>query len=339
MSVQLQATPSEVILGLKSLQLRCSYTTATGEFVTGVNIQAKINGQLKSLALFYTPLVPLNATLTTDGNYLTNRVTLTNPTTTGTDYAAIQFSEIACEDEKEYMCQVPYAGSSGISTANSSVAYINVRANPEKPDSVPSYVPSAGIEEGTTVVFTCTGNVGKPEGKFRWVRYRRNSNGVIIQETSYETETTTAFKIPWTCTFTGTSQLTLKMEQLDNNAVVRCQIVYQDVPQGRLYKQTYPINVYYSVRNVQVTKSSTNPIFSEGAGPITLTCKSDGNPAGTRYTWHKQSEANLLLWIGSTYFINNVVVNETDTYICVAQNSFNGQTFNMNTSIHIQIGE
>lgn len=127
MSVQLQATPSEVILGLTSLQLRCSYTTATGEFVTGVNMQAKINGQFKSLALFYTPSVPLNATLTTDGNYLTNRVTLTNPTNTVTDYAVIKFSVIACEDEKEHMCQVPYAGSSRSSTENSSVAYINVR--------------------------------------------------------------------------------------------------------------------------------------------------------------------------------------------------------------------
>ncbi|XP_071176529.1 CD166 antigen-like [Mytilus edulis] len=341
MSVQLQATPSEVILGLRSLQLICSYTTATGEFVTGVNIQAKINGQFKSLALFYTPLVPLNATLTTDGNYLTNRVTLTNPTTTGTDYAVIQFSEIACEDEKEYMCQVPYTGSSGSSTENSSVAYINVRVNPEKPDSVPSYEPSGGIEEGNDVIFTCTGNVGKPQGKFRWVRYRRNSNGVIIQETPYESETTTAFQIPWPwiCTLRGTSSLTLKIEQLDNNVIVRCQIVYQNVTKGSLYKQTYPINVYYSVRNVQVSKSSTNTFFAIGAGPITLKCTSDGNPAVTDYTWYKESKYYVPIGTGSIYVINNVVVNETDTYICVAQNSFNGRTFNMNNSIHIQIGE
>ncbi|XP_052059698.1 uncharacterized protein LOC127700327 [Mytilus californianus] len=339
-SVQIQAAPSDGILGPTSLQLKCSFTTLTGEIVTGVNIQAKINGQFKNIAIFYTPSLPLNASLTTDGNYLTNRVTLTNPTTSSADSAVIQFSQIACEDENEYMCNVAYAGSGGSTSENSGVAAnIIVKGNPEEPDNVPVYVPSAGIEEGNTVVFTCTGNVGKPQGKFRWVRYRRNSNGATIQETPYETETTTATQMPGTCTFNGTSQLTLKMEQEDNNAVVRCQVVYQEVPQGSLYKQTDDINVYYSVRNVQVTKSPTNPSFAEGAGPITLTCTSEGNPAviNTGYTWYKESNTSVSLGTGSTYVISNVVVNETDNYICVAQNSFNGQTFNMNNSIHIQI--
>ncbi|CAG2206716.1 unnamed protein product [Mytilus edulis] len=233
-----------------------------------------------------------------------------------TNSASIQFSEIACEDENEYMCQVAYASTGGSKTTDSGVANISVKGNPERPDSVPSYVPSAGIEEGNNVVFTCTGNVGKPAGKFRWVRYRRNSNGDTIQETPYESETTTATVMPGTCTSNGTSSLTLKMEQIDNNAVVR-----------------------YSVRNVQVTKFPSNPTFAEGAEPITLTCTSAGNPAviNTGYTWYKESRTSVSLGTGSTYVINNVVVNETDNYICVAQNSFNGQTFNTNNSIHVQI--
>ncbi|XP_063442059.1 uncharacterized protein LOC134722372 [Mytilus trossulus] len=235
------------------------------------------------------------------------------------------------------MCQVAYVGSSGSTTVDSGVANINVQGNPEQPDRRPVYIPSAGIKEGNNVVFTCTGNVGKPQGKFRWVRYRRNSDGVTIQETPYEQETTTAAVMSGTCTYNGTSSLTLKMEQIDNNAVVRCQVVYQNVPQGILYKQTEGVNVYYSVRNVQVTKSPSNPTFAEGAGPITLTCTSDGNPTVTDYTWHKESNTSVSLWTSSYYVINNVVVNETDNYICVAQNSFNGQTFNMNNSIHIQI--
>ncbi|XP_071175290.1 uncharacterized protein [Mytilus edulis] len=339
-NVQMQATPSDGILGQNYLQLRCSYTTVAGEFVAGVNIQAKINGQFKTIATFYTPSVPLNASLTTDGNYLTDRVALTNPTTTSlTDSALMQFSEITCEDEKEYMCQVAYVSSSGSTTSNSGVVNINVKGNPELPDKVPVYVPSAGIEEGNNVVFTCTGNVGKPQGKFRWVRYRRNSNDVIIHETPYESETTTTVQMPGTCTFNGTSQLTLKMEQIDNNVVVRCQVVYQDLPQGSLYVQTNGVNVYYSVRNVQVTKSPSNPSFADGAGPVMLTCTSDGNPAvtNTGYTWYKESRYYVSLGTGSTYVINNVVVNETDNYICAAQNSFNGQTFNMKNAIHIQI--
>ncbi|XP_076110616.1 uncharacterized protein LOC143079262 [Mytilus galloprovincialis] len=332
-SVQIQATPSEGILGQTSLQLRCSYAPVAGEYVTALDLQAKLNGQFKNIATFYTPSVPLNATLTTDGKYLSNRVTLTNPTTYLTDSALMQFSQIACEDETEYMCQVSYAGSGGSIIANSGVANIIVKGNPERPDSVPSYVPSAGIEEGNNVVFICTGNVGKPQGKFRWVRYRRNSNGVIIQETPYETETTTATLMSGTCTSNGTSSLTLKMEQLDNNDVVRCQVVYQDVPQESLYKQTEGINVYYSVRNVQVTKNSINPTFAEGAGPLTLTCTSDGNPAVTDYTWHKESNTSVSLGTGSIYVISNVV----DKYICVASNSFNGKSFKMNNAILIQI--
>ncbi|XP_063416814.1 uncharacterized protein LOC134699060 [Mytilus trossulus] len=341
-NVQMQATPSDGILGQTYLQLRCSYSTVTGEFVTGLNFQAKINGQFKNIAIFNTPVVPLNATLTPDGNYLTDRVTLTNPTSSLTTSAIMQFSQIACEDEKEYMCQVAYVSSSGrINTAYSGVAYINVKGNPEQPDILPSYVPSAGIEEGNNVVFTCTGDVGKPQGMFRWVRYRRNSNDVTVQETPYESKITTAAVMPGTCTYNGTSSLTLKMTQIDNNAVVRCQVVYQDVPQGSLYKQTFPINVYYSVRNVQVTQSPINPTFAEGAGPITLTCTSDGNPASINidYTWHKESNTSVTLGTGPTYVINDVVVNETDNYICVVKNSFNGQTYNMNNYLRIQIGE
>ncbi|XP_052059567.1 uncharacterized protein LOC127700198 isoform X2 [Mytilus californianus] len=339
-NVQIQATPSDGILGQTSLQLRCSYTAVTGEYVTGATIQAKINGQFKNIATFYTPSVPLNASLTTDGNYLTNRVTLTNPTTNMIDSAVIQFSQIACADENEYICQVAYAGSDGSTSASSGVANINVKGNPKQPDSVPSYVPSAGIEEGNDVVFKCTGNVGKPQGRFKWMRYRRNTNGDTLQETPYESETTTAVQMTGTCTFNGSSQLTLHMEQLDTNAVVRCQVIYQDVPQGSLYRQTDGINVYYSVRNVQVTKSPIIPTFTEGAGLIILTtCTSDGNPAvtNTGYTWYKEFNTSVPIWTGPTFFITNVVVNKTYNYICVAQNSFNGQTFKMINSIHIQI--
>ncbi|CAC5404253.1 unnamed protein product [Mytilus coruscus] len=296
-NVQIKATPAEGILGQTSLLLRCSYTAVTGEFVTGLYIQAKINGRFKSIATFYTPSVPFNATLTTDGNYLSNRVTLTNPTTTSTDSAIIQFYQIACEDEKEYMCEVAYAGSGGSTSASSGVANINIKGNPEEPDREPVYVSSAGIGEDSNVVFTCTGNVDKPQGRFRWVSYRRNSNGATIQETPYESVTTTAVEMQGTCTFNGTSQLTLKMEQLDNNAIVRCQVVYQNIPHGFLYRQTDGINVYYSVRNVQVTMSPIIPTFVEGARPITLTCTSGGNPAvtNTGYTWYKKSNTSVRL--------------------------------------------
>ncbi|CAC5377951.1 unnamed protein product [Mytilus coruscus] len=214
-------------------------------------------------------------------NVVLQLVTLTNPTTSSTDSALIQFSQIACEDETEFMCQVAYAGSVGSTSTDSDVANISVKGNPEQPDREPVYVPSAGIEEGNDVVFTCTGNLGKPQGKFRWFQ----------------------------------------------NVFLNDSRAYNHDSEDR-------------VRNVQVTKSPIIPTFAEGAGPITLTCSSDGNPVRTNigYTWYKEFNTSVPLGTGPTYVINNVVVNKTDNYICVAQNSFNGQTFNMNNTIHIQIG-
>ena len=98
------------------------------------------------------------------------------------------------------------------------------------------FAPTAGIEEGQTIVFTCTGNVGKPQGRFRWIRIRGN------QEQIFDDETTTATFMPGTCTYNGTSTFTMTMTPEDKDVVVRCQIMYENF--AKQNRQTQPIDVY-----------------------------------------------------------------------------------------------
>ena len=71
-----------------------------------------------------------------------------------------------------------------------------------------------------------------------------------------------------------------------------------------------------------------------------MTCTAHGNPAPTSqdYTWYKESDINKPLGTGTTYTIQNVVVNETDNYVCLVMNSFNGKKFNDSDKAHIRIG-
>jgi hypothetical protein len=101
------------------------------------------------------------------------------------------------------------------------------------PDNVPAWTPESGIEEGTAVTFTCTGNVGKPAGRFKWTKYTGST------PTFYNDATTTAVKMHGTCTFNGTSMLTIKLAAEDNNAVIRCE-VEQELATSDMYRQSQP---------------------------------------------------------------------------------------------------
>ncbi|XP_063439723.1 uncharacterized protein LOC134721008 [Mytilus trossulus] len=330
------STVGHAVLGPSDLELRCSYNPESGDDIYSIDISAELNGQYRTIVAFYPENKRKDGRLRMDGNYLNGRVTMNNPNQSS-DVAVLIFNQTECIDETMYKCRVTYDSNIGTQNQESNATAIYLEGRPTVPDSVPSYIPSAGIEEGMSVVFTCTGNLGKPMGKFRWIVYRRNANGSMpIQVSLYDNVTTTGLEIPGTCTFNGTSQLTLQAESLDNNAVVRCEVVYQDVPQD-LYQQSN-INVYYSVRNVTVTKSYLHYTF--GPGRTTLTCTSDGNPAvrNDDYKWYKMSQQNTVIETGFQ-LLTNATVGESDVYICVAQNSYNGKTFSSNSSIQIKIGK
>ena len=113
------------------------------------------------------------------------------------------------------------------------MVYLSRIGKPAIPDNVPTWTPESGIEEGTNVTFICTGNVGKPAGKFKWTKYRGATSTV------YNDAITTAVEIPGTCTFNGTSMLTIKIEAEDNNAVIKCE-VEQELATSDMYQQSQP---------------------------------------------------------------------------------------------------
>ena len=86
------------------------------------------------------------------------------------------------------------------------------------------------------MTFTCTGNVGKPAGRFKWTKYRGTTSTV------YNDTTTTPEEMPGTCTFNGTSMLTIKLEAEDNNAVIKCE-VEQELATIDMHRQSQPDNL------------------------------------------------------------------------------------------------
>ena len=116
------------------------------------------------------------------------------------------------------------------------MVYLSHIGKPAKPDNVPTWIPESGIEEGTNVTFTCTGNVGKPAGKFKWTKYRDTTSIV------YNDATPTVEEMPGTCTINGTSKLTIKLEAEDNNAVIRCE-VEQELATPDMYTESQPDNL------------------------------------------------------------------------------------------------
>jgi hypothetical protein len=93
------------------------------------------------------------------------------------------------------------------------------------------------------------------------------------------------------------------------------------------------------VRNIGITKSPIRHIYAEGATSITLECSAEGNPT-PNFTWHKDSDMNTTLVKGETYTLsqNEVIVNNTGKYVCVAYNIVNGKRHELTEVQNIQIG-
>ena len=323
----------EGILGPSNLQLSCVYTVGSGKKIIGSNIQAEINGVFENIASF-DPLEP-DPIFLPNGTYLSLRANLSSSTSSlpNTYISILTFNQIKCEDDKKYKCLVSIKTNGVFSTEISAATRIVVKDKPAIPDNVPTWTPESGIEEGTDVTFTCTGNVGNPAGKFKWTKYRGST------ATFYNNATTTAVEMSGTCTFSGTSMLTIKLEAEDNNAVIRCE-VEQELATSDMYTESQPdsLVVYYKVRNIGITKSPNRTNYAEGATSITLECSAEGNPAPD-FTWHKDSDMNTTLVTGKTFTLsqNDVIVNNTGNYVCVGYNTFNGKQHELTAVQHIQI--
>ena len=104
-SIQIHAN-KEGILGPSDLQLRCNYTPDNGKPVSGSNIQAKINDVFKTIASFEKDSNGDDPKFSSNGNYLSSRANLSNPTPSLPNTVILTFNQIECEDEREYRCTV-----------------------------------------------------------------------------------------------------------------------------------------------------------------------------------------------------------------------------------------
>jgi len=122
------------------------------------------------------------------------------------------------------------------------ICFVFTKAKPLMPNPV-VVEPNTFVEGNEGLKFTCSGNIGKPAGKFKWTKYI-GSTGYPISTRA----TTTATQEPNGCTFKGVSTITLPMTRTDNQNIIRCTVDSHDAlptsETDKLFTQTDKITVY-----------------------------------------------------------------------------------------------
>ncbi|XP_065154847.1 B-cell receptor CD22 isoform X3 [Paramisgurnus dabryanus] len=95
------------------------------------------------------------------------------------------------------------------------------------------------------------------------------------------------------------------------------------------------LDVRYRPQNVQIIVFPSKEI--EEGDSLTLTCKSNANPAVTNYTWFKISDTNTsYIGYGSKYSLTIVSQKDAGRYLCVAVNDVGSQN---STVIELKVKE
>ncbi|CAG2199642.1 unnamed protein product [Mytilus edulis] len=286
------------------------------------------------------------------GEYLRGRVTMTNITQESTEATTI-LNELKCTDQNQYRCKVTYLNKDNeVDSEISLPTTIIVTAKERKPHisnftrktiklrSILTNMTNDVINrteiyrEGDIVTFVCTGNVGRPPGNILWQKMYLHE----IKSLTYDKETvqqTEAFY--WECSFNITSYFTIQLSANDFNARIRC-VVVSPYGNGSLYVNTVPLNFHFGVRHVFINILPERQIFDTTINNITLMCNGDGNPKPT-YTWYKRKNKNNILSTSNKYVINDVIQNNSGTYICEVYNFISGETYTASTSVKIAIIE
>ncbi|CAG2251548.1 unnamed protein product [Mytilus edulis] len=194
-------------------------------------------------------------------------------------------------------------------------------------NSVPSF------REGDTVQFTCTGNIGKPPGRFVWQLIPEQGEPIVY----YNETTVVVDKIPDICSFRGTSNLTVEITAEYFKAKVQCFEESQADVLG-MFVETEPLYVSYTVRHINITKQPNQPQYDHKTPTITLTCTGDGNPKPT-YKWFRQENRRNIISSTNLYIIEDVIQNNSGLYICEAYNTLEDVKYYANNSVQIEIGE
>ncbi|VDI17039.1 Hypothetical predicted protein [Mytilus galloprovincialis] len=191
--------------------------------------------------------------------------------------------------------------------------------------------PVSSFREGDTIQFTCTGNIGKPPGKFIWQIIPQQGEPIVY----YNETTVVVDQIPDTCSFRGTSNLTVEITADHLKAKVRCfEESLADVK--GMFVETEPLDVYYTVREPYITKQPNQEQYDKKTPLITLTCKGDGNPQPT-YKWFRQENRRRILSSTNLYIIEDVVQNNSGVYICEVYNTIDEIEYNANSTVKIDI--
>lgn len=94
------------------------------------------------------------------------------------------------------------------------------------------------LREWVTVIFTCTGNIGRPPGKLIWQKISPQQHTSI----TYSNETTEIEETPEICSFRGKSNLIIPITPEDLKAKIRCYEESQANVKG-MYLETKPFDV------------------------------------------------------------------------------------------------
>ncbi|XP_033945336.1 B-cell receptor CD22-like isoform X2 [Pseudochaenichthys georgianus] len=164
---------------------------------------------------------------------------------------------------------------------------------------------SGGIEEGNSVTLTCSSDAN-PAAEYSW--YKKNGNGLL----SY---------------FIDGPQLVFRYIQSSDSAQYFCAA---ENKLGGTASQSFRMDVKYAPRLPSVSVSPSAEI-NEGSS-VTLTCRSDANPAA-KYTWYKkngnreQPQQQLVL--------SSIQSSDSGQYFCKAENKL-GRSTSANTFIDVK---
>ena len=94
-------------IGDTNVELWCSYVKDNGDYIHYIKMEArnKTSEEYLQIAALYPPERNREAVLT--GDYLTGRVSITNPTDESRK-AILTFNTIQCVDDTDYICSISY---------------------------------------------------------------------------------------------------------------------------------------------------------------------------------------------------------------------------------------
>ncbi|CAH1801667.1 unnamed protein product, partial [Owenia fusiformis] len=237
-------------------------------------------------------------------------------------WAVLYVKDLRLSDEGNYDCLVKPVGEPGVAALQK----LTVKVPPTKP----RIRPMSQSQEGDNITLRCDGNVGKPSGKLKWYRKRRNGYG-------FETIATSKYRSKYTLnpnkTVTATSTLTMQVLSDDDASIVKCvaenAVLYpgEEKPSHEL-----PLNVQYPPYGGKILFDRRAKMYF---------CQARGNPVPT-YTWELISN-NSPITVSTDKYLNTSAIAEIKNtgfydFKCIAENLVKGikREISLTTNLYVQ---